>query len=53
MNEALGTLILDGEKIILSYYDGYKETFERNKPNYSEGSQWIIWNEEKYFLKQD
>ena len=53
MSQTLGTVIVEGEKIILNYYEGYKEVFEKNKPNYTNGAQWIVWNEEIYFLKQD
>ena len=53
MSQTLGTLIEDGNLITLEYYEGFKEIFDKDKPNYSEGSQWITWNGERYFLKQD
>lgn len=53
MSETLGTIVFEEEKIILKYNEGYKEIFLKDKADYSEGSQWILWKEEKYFLKQD
>lgn len=53
MENTLGSISFQDEKIVLKYNEGYKETFERNKPDYSEGSQWIEWDGEKYFLKRN
>jgi len=52
MSEVLGTIVLDGNKIILEYYEGYKEVFLKDKPDFSEGSQWIEWKGNRYFLKR-
>ena len=53
MSGVLGTLVLDGNKLILVYFEGYKETFVKDKLDYSEGAQWIDWKGDRYFLKQD
>lgn len=53
MSETLGTIIFEEEKIILKYDEGYKEVFIKDKPDYSEGSQWIDLKNERYFLKRD
>ena len=53
MGEVLGILVLDGNKITLTYSEGHKEVFLKDKIKYSERSQWIEWKGERYFLKQD
>ena len=53
MKETLGILIEDENLIILEYNEGHTETFNKEKPNYSIGSQWITWKGERYFLNKD
>ena len=53
MTNTLETIIIEDLKITILRNDGTKEIFFKDKPNYSKGSQWIMFEEEKYFLKQD
>ena len=53
MKKSLGSIKIHEEKIIVEYDYGLKQVFEKDKPNYSVGSEWITWEGERYFLKKD
>lgn len=52
MSETLGTIIFGENKIVLKYNDGYKEVFEKEKSSGNDSSQWIVWNGERFYLKE-
>jgi len=50
----LGTIVFLQDKIILEYNDGYSQKFKSTTtPKYEEGTEWIVYNEVKYFLVED
>jgi hypothetical protein len=53
MTKLHSKIIIEDIRITIVHNDGTKEIFFKDKPNYSKGSQWIMFDEEKYFLKQD